>query len=64
MYNGYRGSFLGVKRLGRGVDHQFPSSAKAEEGVDLPSVPALAYYGVTFNLLKPSCNFTDRQVED
>jgi len=42
------GSFLGVKRLGHGVDHPPPSSAKVEERVELylyspfgPSWPVL-----------------------
>jgi hypothetical protein len=38
------GSFTGVKRLGRGVDHQPPSSAEIKERVVLhlfsPSVPS------------------------
>jgi hypothetical protein len=28
LYHGYRVSFPGVKRPGRGVDHPFPSSAE------------------------------------
>ena len=33
LYNGYRVSFLGVKRPGRGADHPLPSSAEVEERV-------------------------------
>ena len=33
LYSGYRVSFLGVKRPGRGIDHPLPSSAKVEERV-------------------------------
>jgi hypothetical protein len=29
------GSFPGLKRLGRGVDHSTPSSAEVKEGVEL-----------------------------
>ena len=35
LYNGYRISFLGVKRQGRGVKHPLPSSAEVKEGVEL-----------------------------
>jgi hypothetical protein len=35
LCNGHRVSFPGVKRPGRGVDHQPPSSADVKEGVDL-----------------------------
>ena len=35
LYNGYRVSFPGVKRLGRGVDHPPPSSARVKERVEL-----------------------------
>ena len=44
LYNGYRVSYLGVKRPGRGVDHPLPSSAEVEERIKLyissPSVPS------------------------
>ena len=43
------GSFLGVKRLGRGVDHPPISSAEVEGGVELyiyyPSGPSLPVIG-------------------
>ena len=39
LYNGYRVSFLGVKRPGRGVDHPLPSSAKVKERVVIPLLP-------------------------
>jgi len=35
LYNGYRFSFPGVKRLGRGFNHPLPSSAEVKESVDL-----------------------------
>ena len=35
MYSGYRLSFLGVKRLGRGANHPSPSSAEVKERVEL-----------------------------
>ena len=35
LYNGYRVSFPGVKRPGRGVDHPLPSSAEVKERVEL-----------------------------
>ena len=44
LYNGYRLSFPGVKRPGRGVDHLPPSSAEVKETVELylysPSGPS------------------------
>jgi len=35
LYNGYRVSFPGVKRPGRGVDHPHPSRAEVKERVEL-----------------------------
>jgi hypothetical protein len=35
LYNGYRVSFPGVKRPGRGVDHPLPSSAEVKDRVEL-----------------------------
>jgi hypothetical protein len=50
LYNGYRGSFPGVKRPGHGVDHPPPSSAEVKERVQLylysaswPSWPVLGW---------------------
>ena len=44
LYNGNRVSFLGIRRLGRGVDHLHPSSAEVKETVELylycPSEPS------------------------
>jgi hypothetical protein len=44
IYVGYRVSFPGIKRPGRGVDHPFPSSADVKESVELylcsPSRPS------------------------
>jgi hypothetical protein len=49
LYNGYRVSFLGVKRPGRGVDHPPPSSARVKERVELylysPSGPSWPILG-------------------
>jgi len=48
LFNGYRVSFLGVKRPGRNVDHPYSSSAEVKEKVQLylfslsgPSWPVL-----------------------
>ena len=35
LYNGYRVSFPGVKRTGRGVEHPSPSSAEVKERIEL-----------------------------
>jgi hypothetical protein len=35
LYNGYRVSFPGVKRPGRGVDHPPPSNAEVKQRVEL-----------------------------
>jgi hypothetical protein len=52
LYKGYLVSFPGVKRLGHGVDHQPPSSAKVKETVELylysPSGPSWPVLGRTF----------------
>ena len=49
LYNGYRVSFPGVNRLGRGVDHSSPSSAEVKERVGLysysPSEPSRSAEG-------------------
>ena len=45
LYNGYRVSFTGVKRSGRGVNHQPPSSTEVKERVKL----------FLYSLLGPSC---------
>jgi len=51
------GSFLGVKRPGRGVDHPHPSSAKVKERVELYLYPLLCAFvafsrvNLTFYLL-------------
>jgi hypothetical protein len=34
LYNGYRVSFPGVKRSGRGANHQPPSSAEVQERIE------------------------------
>jgi hypothetical protein len=58
LYNGYRVSFPGVKRPGRGVDHPPPSSARVKERVELyvysPSGPSWPVLGKTIPL--PSCS--------
>jgi hypothetical protein len=49
---GVTGSFLGVKRPGRGVDHPFPSSAEVKKSVELflpsPCGPSWRVIGWTF----------------
>ena len=49
LYSGYRVSFPGVKRPGRGVDHPPPSSAEVKERVQLylysPSGPSWPFLG-------------------
>jgi hypothetical protein len=35
LYNGYRVSFQGEKRTGRGVDHRLPTGAQVEERLEL-----------------------------
>ena len=51
VYSGYRVSFLEVKRPGRGLDHQPPSSAEVKERVELylysPSGPSWPVLGRT-----------------
>jgi hypothetical protein len=55
LYNGYWFSFPGVKRPGRGVDHQPQSSAEVKERVDLylysPSGSSWPVLGRTLSLL-------------
>ena len=57
LYNGYRVSFPGVKRPGRGVDHLTPSSAEVKERVELylysPSGPSWAVLGINLPLPLP-----------
>jgi hypothetical protein len=57
LYTGYRFSFPGVKRPGRGVDHPPPSSAEVKERVELylyaPSGPSWPVLGRTLPL--PLC---------
>ena len=52
LYNGYRVSFPGVKRPGRGVEHPTQSSAKVKERVELylssPSAPSWSAVGWPF----------------
>jgi len=49
------GSYPGVKRSGRGIDHPLPSSAEAKERVELylyfPSWPSLSVLGWNLSLL-------------
>ena len=55
LYSGYRVSFPGVKRPGRGVDHPLPFSAEVKERVELYIYPPLwafvACYRVNFTFL-------------
>jgi hypothetical protein len=63
LYNGYRFSFPGVKRPGRGVDHPPPSSTVVKERVELylysPSGPSWPVLGKTL----PFTCFTYRWLE-
>ena len=58
LYNGYRVSFSGVKRPGRGTDHPPPSKCRGHEMVGLylysPSGPSWPVTGRTFTF-----TFTD-----
>jgi hypothetical protein len=45
LYNGYRLSFPGVKRPGRGVNHPPSSSAEVKGRVELYLCPPLCLYG-------------------
>jgi hypothetical protein len=62
LYNGYRVSFPGVKRPGRGVDHPPSSSAEVKERVELylysPSGPSWPVLGRTLPLPLPSVHTT------
>ena len=55
LYNGHRISFPGVKRSGRGLNHQPPSSGEVEERLELhiysPSGPSWPVLGQTLSLL-------------
>jgi hypothetical protein len=42
-YTVYTGSFSGIKRPGRGVDHPHPSSAEVKEKVEHTSTPLWAF---------------------
>jgi len=47
LCDGYWVSFLGIRRPGRGVDHQPPTSAEVKEGVELhTSTPLLGLHGL------------------
>ena len=46
LYNGYRVSFPGVKRPGRGVNHPPPSSAEVKERVETYLYSPLGLHGV------------------
>jgi hypothetical protein len=65
LYNGYRVSFPGVKRPGRGVDHPPSSSARVKERVEIylysPSGPSWSVLGRTlpYKELKKSTDFTE-----
>jgi hypothetical protein len=66
LYNGYRVSFLRLKRPGRGIDHPPPSSAEVKERVELylyslswPSWPVIGWtVPVPFNHLWPSIDIS------
>ena len=46
LYNGYRVSFPGIKRTGRGVDHLPPTSAEVKESVELLSTSPVGLHGL------------------
>ena len=49
LFNGYRDSFRGLKRLGREVDHSPSSSAEVKNGWCYTSTPPLCLYVVDRN---------------
>jgi hypothetical protein len=59
LYDGYRVSFLGVKRPGRGVDHPPSPSARIKQRVELylysPSGPSWPVLGRALPLPLPTC---------
>jgi hypothetical protein len=59
LYNGYRFSFPGIKRPGRGVDHPPSSSAEVKERVELylysPSGPSWSGLGRTLPFYQLYC---------
>ena len=69
LYNGYRVSFPGVKRPGRGVDHPPPSRAEVKERVELylysslwafVACPRVSFTFTFYNLCKDAvllCDF-------
>jgi hypothetical protein len=46
LYSGYRVTFPGAKRLGRGVKHPLPSNAEVKERIKLTSTPRLSLHGL------------------
>jgi hypothetical protein len=46
LLNGYRGSFLGVKRIGRGVEHGLPTGAEVKNEWNYTSAPPICIHGV------------------
>jgi hypothetical protein len=58
LYNGYGGSFPGIKRPGHSVDHPLPSSAEVKSEWSytsiFPSVPVMVCFVVTFTFTSPS----------
>jgi hypothetical protein len=56
LYNGYRGSSLGVKRPGREADHSLPSSAEVKNGGAIPLLPRMSLWHSS-ELIKHSDNF-------
>jgi len=45
LYNGYRVSFLGIKQLGRGINHLPPPSTKVKKEWSYTSTPRLRLHG-------------------
>jgi hypothetical protein len=66
LYNGYRVSFPGVKRSGRGVNHPTPSSAEVKERVELylysPSGPSWPVLKRTLRFYQSVCSEEQKTV--
>jgi hypothetical protein len=61
LYDGYRVTFPGVKRPGRGVDNPPPSSTKVKERVELYiySLPGPSWHVLGWTAPLPLCSFHD-----
>ena len=67
LYNGYRISFPGLKRLGRGVNHTPLSNAEVKERVELyhyfPSGPSWPVVGRNLLLYVPEIKYSFESVK-